>query len=93
MKNLSKHIITFFSNLAPIHINNHAYSLVGIYSEKTVNKHKWHKWHKLYFTQQQRTYNNGLVFKCIILHKIIVRCIKNFASCRISGLIAVRNKC
>jgi hypothetical protein len=27
--------------------------------------------------------NNSLVYKCYILHKITVRCIKKFASCRI----------
>jgi hypothetical protein len=35
--------------------------------------------------QQQRT-DIGLVFKCCILHKIIVRYIKSFARCRLSGL-------
>jgi hypothetical protein len=28
-------------NLAPIQIHHHAYSLVGIHSEKTGYKHKW----------------------------------------------------
>jgi hypothetical protein len=79
----------FFSDLAPIKIHNHVYSLVGIYFERTGYKHKWPK---LYFTQQQRTDNNGLVFKCIV-NKIIVRYIKNSASCRISGLPAIRNEC
>jgi hypothetical protein len=70
--------------------------MVGIYFEKTGYRHKWHKWHKwhkLYFTQQQRTDNNDLVFKCCIWHKIIVIYIKNFVSCRIFRLSAVRNEC
>jgi hypothetical protein len=51
-----------FSDLLPIQIHNHAYSLVGIYFEKTEYKHQWHK---LYLTQQQRT-DNSLVFKYIL---------------------------
>jgi hypothetical protein len=47
--------ILFVSDLLPTHTHNHAYNLVAIYFEKTVNKHKWHK---LYFTQLQRTDNN-----------------------------------
>jgi hypothetical protein len=68
------------SDSASIQIHNQAYNLVGIHSEKTGCKHK------LYFTQQQRTENNGLVFKCCVLHKIIM-------SCRISRLFAIRNQC
>jgi hypothetical protein len=34
-----------------------------------------------------------LVFKCCILHKIIVRYIKKSESCRISRLFALRNEC
>jgi hypothetical protein len=78
-----------FSDFAPIHINNHAYSLVAIYFEKTGHKHKWHK---LYFIQRQTSDNNGLVFKCCMLHDIILRDIENPASCRIPGLLAVRNE-
>jgi hypothetical protein len=70
VKKLFKHIITFFSDLARIQIHNHAYNLVGIYFEKAEYKHNWHK---LYFTQQQRTGINVLVFKCCILNKIILR--------------------
>jgi hypothetical protein len=77
-----------FSDLAPIHIHNHAYNPAGVYFEKTGYNHKWRE---LCVTQQQRTDSSGLVFKCCILHKIIVTCIKNSASCRISGLFAVRN--
>jgi hypothetical protein len=29
----------------------------------------------------------------VVFHKIIVRCVKNCASCRIPGLFAVRNEC
>jgi hypothetical protein len=47
----------------------------------------------LYFTQQKRTDNNDLVFKCCILHKIVVGYITNSASCRISELFAVRIEC
>jgi hypothetical protein len=54
---ISKHVTTFL-NLAPVQIHNHAYSLVGSYSE--------------------RTDNNGPVFKCCILFKIIVKYIKQF---------------
>jgi hypothetical protein len=82
VKKNPKNIITFFSDSAPIQIHTHAYNPVAINFEK--NGHK-HKWHKLYFTQQQRTDNNGLVFKCCILHKIISRDIKHFTSFRISG--------
>jgi hypothetical protein len=57
----------FFSELAPVQIH-HAYTLAGICFEKT-----GYKWHKLYFTLQQRTDNNGLVFKCRILHRIVGR--------------------
>jgi hypothetical protein len=61
----SLNILLLSSDLAPIQIRNHAYSLIGIYSEKTGYKHKWHK----YFTHPQRTDINGLVFKCFTLHK------------------------
>jgi hypothetical protein len=88
-KKISLHLLHFL-DLAPIQIHHHVYNLVGIYFEKTGYKHKWHKF---YFTQQQRTDNNGLAFKCCILHKIIVIYIKNSASCRISGVFAVQNKC
>jgi hypothetical protein len=69
-----------YSDLPPIQIHNHAYNQVGIYFKKTGYKHKWHK---LYFTQHQRTDNNGLVFKCYTLHKIVVRYTdtNNSASC------------
>jgi hypothetical protein len=49
----------------PIH--NIAYNLVGIYSEKTGSSDKWGK---LYFTREQRTDNNGLVFKYCIYIKL-----------------------
>jgi hypothetical protein len=68
-------MLLHFSDLAPIQIRNHAYDLVGIYSEKSEYKHKWHK---LYFTQQQRNDNNSLVFKYCTLHKIIVIYINKF---------------
>jgi hypothetical protein len=45
----------------------------------------------LHNSREPRT--NGLVFKCCILHKITVSYIKNSASCRISGPLAVRNEC
>jgi hypothetical protein len=81
MKEISLNTLHFL-DLAPIQTHNHAYNLVFIYSEKTGYKHKWHK---LYFKQQQTTENNGIVFKCCILHKTTVMCIyiKNSASCRI----------
>jgi hypothetical protein len=50
------------------------------------------KWHKLYFTQQQRTVNKGLVFTYCILYKFIVRYIKNFASWTIFELFAVQKE-
>jgi len=56
-------MLLHFSDLAPTQIHNHAYNLVGMYFEKPGYRHKWYK---LYFTQQQRTDNNGLVFKCCI---------------------------
>jgi hypothetical protein len=61
----SLNVLFHFSDLAPIEIYNNAYNPVGIYFEKTGHKHKRHK---LYFTQQQRTDNNGLVFKRCIIH-------------------------
>jgi hypothetical protein len=75
---------------APIQIHNHAYSPVGIYSEKTRYKHKWHT---LYFTQKQRTDNSDLVFKCYIYKNYSVIYFNNFTVCRISGVFAVRNEC
>jgi hypothetical protein len=89
-ENICSNILLHFSDLTPIKIHNHAYNPVGIYFEKTGYKHTRCK---LYFTQQQRTDNSGLVFKCCILHKIIVRYIKISAGCRISGLLAIRNEC
>jgi hypothetical protein len=80
-------VLLHFSDLAPIQIYNHAYNPVGIYFKKTVYKLTWHK---LYFTQQQRTENSGLVFKCYSSYKIIVRYIKSPASCRISGIFSVQ---
>jgi hypothetical protein len=62
-------MLLHLSDLAPVQIHNHAYDSVGIYAEKTGNTHKWNK---LYFTQQQRI-DNGLVFKCCIWHKIVVK--------------------
>jgi hypothetical protein len=62
-------MLLHFLDLAPTQIYNYAYSLVGVYSEKTGYKHK------LFYTKQ-KTDNNGLVFKCCILHKIIVRYVK-----------------
>jgi hypothetical protein len=67
-KKTFKHI--FFFGLAPTQVHTHAYSLVGIYFERTGYEHKWHK---LHFTQQQRTDNYGLVFKYCIFHEIIAR--------------------
>jgi hypothetical protein len=75
VKKLTLNMLLHFSDLAPIQIHYHAYNLDGIYSEKTGYRHKWHK---LYFTQLQATDKNGLVFKCCILHKIIVSYIKKF---------------
>jgi hypothetical protein len=43
--------------------------------------------------QQQRTDDSGLVFKCCILHKIIVTYIKSFTSFRISRLFTIWNEC
>jgi hypothetical protein len=51
-----------------------------------------YKWHNFYFTQQHRTNNNDLIFKCCILYKIIVSYIKNSASCKIVGVFAVQNE-
>jgi hypothetical protein len=68
MKEISLNTLHFL-DLAPIQTHNHAYNLFFIYSEKTGYKHKWHK---LYFKQQQTTENNGIVFKCCILHKTTV---------------------
>jgi hypothetical protein len=48
-------------------IHNIAYSLIGIYSEKTGSSDKWRK---LYFTWEQRTDNNGLIFKYCIYIKL-----------------------
>jgi hypothetical protein len=56
-------MLLHFSDLANIQIHNYVYSPVGNYFEKTGYKHKCHK---LYFTQQQRTDNNALVFNCCI---------------------------
>jgi hypothetical protein len=50
-----------------IQIHNHAYTLVGIYSEKTGYKHKLNK---LCFTQQQRTDNNGCVLIVVFYLKL-----------------------
>jgi hypothetical protein len=69
----SSNIITFYSDLPRKQVHDHAYSPVGIYFEKIGHKHKWHK---LYFTQHQRTDNNGIVFKCCILLKITAIYIK-----------------
>jgi hypothetical protein len=66
-------MLLHFSDLAPIKIHNHVYNMASICFEKNGDKHKWHE---LYFTQRQRTDNNGLVFKYCILHKIIVIYIK-----------------
>jgi hypothetical protein len=85
-ENLFKHIFIYFLVLACIQIHNHAYYLVGIYFEKTGYKHKWHK---LHFTEQQRTDNNGLVFKCCILLKMIVKYNKNSTSYIISRLFTI----
>jgi hypothetical protein len=74
VKKNSLNILLHFSYLPPMQNHNHAYSLFGIHFEKTGYKHKWHK---SYFTQQQRTNNNGPTFKCCILHKIMVRYIKH----------------
>jgi hypothetical protein len=72
-------MLLHFSDLAPIQIHNHAYSPVGIHSEKTGYKHKWHKWHKLYFTQQQRTETTALYLKVVLyIINIITRYVKNF---------------
>jgi hypothetical protein len=87
MRKISLNILLYFSDLASIHIHNHAYSLVGIYFERTVYKYK------LYFTWQQRTDNNDPVFKCCIVHTIVVRYTKNSANCRISESFAFRNEC
>jgi hypothetical protein len=67
VKKIPSNIITFYSDLPRKQIHDHSYSPVGICFEKTG--------HKLYFTQQQRTDNSGIVFKCILL-KIMVRYIK-----------------
>jgi hypothetical protein len=66
-RKISLNILVHSSDLTPIQIHNHAYNLVGIYSEKTGYKHKWYK---LHFTQQQITDNNGPVFKCCKLFYI-----------------------
>jgi hypothetical protein len=66
-------MLLHFLDLAPIQMHIHACNLVGICFEESGYKHKWHK---LYFTQQQRTDNNGLVFKCCILRKIVMRYMK-----------------
>jgi hypothetical protein len=55
--NLFKNVITLFG--APTQIHNHAYNVVGIYSEKTGYRHRWYR---LCFTQQQRTTTMALYF-------------------------------
>jgi hypothetical protein len=70
VKKISLNLLLNFSDSSPIQIHNHAYSLAGIYSQKTGSTQKWHK---LYFTQQQRNDNNDL--QMLYFHKIIVICI------------------
>jgi hypothetical protein len=67
-------IITFFGPSAYTNPYSCSIRLAFFFFEKTGYKHKWYK---LYFRQEQITNNNGLVFKCCILHNIIMRYIKN----------------